>query len=426
VTTGAQVFSNPTVLYTNFYSANFSDYSVVNHHWLSGVVFAGAYRLGGFPAISVLSIGVGLMTFWFFLRIATLTYTFGSANLAAIIALPLLASRTEPRPELFTYACTGIFIYVLTLKPKWIPILPLIQVLWTNLHIFFPLGPAIMAVWLLLSGQKIRSSAWAWFIATVLATTINPNGVTGALMPFTIMNNYGYPLLENRALWLSAPNLFPIVLFAWNAMLVIVITQATHHQRQLHRVMIRGIGFMLCACGVVALRNLPLLGFGAMLLVPEAFIGNNINRVLGYMSVGIVVVLLAMYPGIYSAPRNIGLDHDSKQALSYLSTHPITAPLFNDYDIGGFIIFADFPHTRVFVDNRPEAYPASFFTDTYIPMQQGSSWQQRLNGNDFRTIIFSKRDATVWGRLFLSARIRDPVWRTAFENDSLIILERIP
>jgi hypothetical protein len=53
----------------------------------------------------------------------------------------------------------------------------------------------------------------------------------------------------------------------------------------------------------------------------------------------------------------------------------LKGPIFNNFDIGSYLIFRLYNKSlpagrQVFVDGRPEAYPASFFQITYILMQQ--------------------------------------------------------
>jgi hypothetical protein len=98
----------------------------------------------------------------------------------------------------------------------------------------------------------------------------------------------------------------------------------------------------------------------------------------------------------------------------------------NNYDIGGYLIYNLYPKEKVFTDNRPEAYPASFFNDVYIPLQEN---KDIFNGQDnkyhFNAIFFSHRDATPWGQKFLIERISDPQWAPVYaDRYAIIFLKR--
>ena len=87
------------------------------------------------------------------------------------------------------------------------------------------------------------------------------------------------------------------------------------------------------------------------------------------------------------------------------------------------MIFNLWPERKVFVDNRPEAYPSDFFQKVYIPMQEEKkTWDEQLKIYGFKTIIFSVVDYTPWGQKFLTRIVKDPDWKTVFLDSRVIIL----
>ena len=100
--------------------------------------------------------------------------------------------------------------------------------------------------------------------------------------------------------------------------------------------------------------------------------------------------------------------------------------MFNNYDIGGYLIYHLYPDTKVFVDNRPEAYPASFLTDVYVPMQESDAKWREIDANQhFNVIFFNWHDYTPAGQTFLITRIRDPEWAPVYVDQfALIFLRR--
>ena len=114
------------------------------------------------------------------------------------------------------------------------------------------------------------------------------------------------------------------------------------------------------------------------------------------------------------------------KSIEFFKQEKISGPIFNNYDIGGFLIFHLFDKERVYVDNRPEAYPEEFFTEEYIPMQQNTEiWKEKNKEYGFNTIFFSHRDATPWGQQFLVEKIQDENWAPVFADSySIIFLKR--
>jgi hypothetical protein len=90
------------------------------------------------------------------------------------------------------------------------------------------------------------------------------------------------------------------------------------------------------------------------------------------------------------------------------------------------MIFGLFPKEKVFVDNRPEAYPKEFFSQVYIPMQENEDlWKEESVKNKFNVIFFYRLDYTPWGQKFLINRIKDPAWAPVFiDKETIIFLQR--
>ena len=81
-----------------------------------------------------------------------------------------------------------------------------IELLWVNMHIYSFVGPALIGIFLFenLITQKFQLSQTKMYCAallgTVLALFINPNGIKGALFPFIVLQQYGFPVVENQSI----------------------------------------------------------------------------------------------------------------------------------------------------------------------------------------------------------------------------------
>ena len=101
-------------------------------------------------------------------------------------------------------------------------------------------------------------------------------------------------------------------------------------------------------------------------------------------------------------------------------------PLFNNFDIGSYLIYRMYPKYRVFIDGRPEAYPARFFTDTYLPIQnEYSQFKEEAKKWGFKTVVFSIMDQNPRTVNFLYNVTQDPGWRTVYLDDFMIVLLRV-
>jgi predicted Zn-dependent protease len=109
-----------------------------------------------------------------------------------------------------------------------------------------------------------------------------------------------------------------------------------------------------------------------------------------------------------------------------LKENNIRGPIFNDADMGSYLIGALYPQEKVFVDNRfADAYPASFFTDIYLPLlSDEAKWQEALNRYDFNAIVVYQYDAAENFRAFIRRRIYDRGWSFVYLDPYVLILLR--
>ncbi len=109
----SSVFNNAEtfnqLLKTNFYSYTHPDYSFINHHWGSGVIFYSIEKLFGFGGLSLFYIILSLIVFILFFKLAQKNSNFTISALTALLLIPLIAERKEIRPEVFSYFFIALF-----------------------------------------------------------------------------------------------------------------------------------------------------------------------------------------------------------------------------------------------------------------------------------------------------------------------------
>lgn len=433
---------------TNFYSYTYPNYPFVNHHWGSGIIFYLIKQGFGFLGISIFFILLSLITFLILFDLARTYSNFYIASLVALILIPLITFRTEIRPEVFSYFFTALFFWILSkykenkLTFKWLFILPFLEFFWVNLHIYFPLGIALIAIFMIdqvKDLKKIKNLGLVIFVS-VLATILNPLGLKGVLYPIHIFDNYGYRLLENQTFFFIEKLLsYPPALFFKIGLGLLVISFLYYlwiiykNRRPISiSLVVLNIGFAYL--GILAVRNFTIFGLFALVLICSN-IGNfkNWGKTLNNSSfnflsfplilVAALIFLIILNPAFFQNRQvSLGLASNNLSAIDFFKTQKIKGPIFNNYDIGGYLIYGLYPKEKVFVDNRPEAYPASFFQDIYIPMQEKAEvWQKVDSQYKFNTIFFNRLDLTPWGQAFLISRIKDQNWAPIFVDNYTII-----
>jgi hypothetical protein len=213
LTNGKIIWETKSIPETNFYSYTEPDFPFLNHHWLSGVVFYFLFVLFGFNGLIIFKIVLLLSAFSLVFLVAAKKGNFWLAAIASIPAIFILSERTDVRPEIFSYFFTALFLYSLikfsdnpkTGKIFWL--IPL-QILWVNLHIYFFIGPAMTAGFLLekiianrknLKNNLLVKKLTTLFLLLSAGCFLNPAGYKLAFYPLGIFKNYGYDIVENKS-----------------------------------------------------------------------------------------------------------------------------------------------------------------------------------------------------------------------------------
>jgi len=436
------------VLYKNFYSFTHPDQPFINHHWLFGVLSFGVWKLAGFGGLSLFYIALMLAAMGFFLRAAALRGHFPLAVFFACLALPVVCDRREIRPEAISALFTGLYFYVLTAlslgriqRRTVFIILGLAQVIWVNSHIFFLMGPFLVAVFLwegFARGCKVCvRSLWPLLPMLLALNVCNPSGVAGALAPLNVLKQFGYRVAEVQDIFFMM-SFFPHeTLYAYYLGLIAITAVGI-----ILAVMVRGwkanaafifLAVCMAAGGVKFVRMMMPFGF---FMVPLAafFYGQAEGRWLqknqGMFRKAILVVslgwTLAYAWSLREGPIGIGLEKGVNFSADFFKKAGLKGPVFNNYDIGSYLIFHLAPNEKVFVDNRPEAFPADFFKNVYIPMQEDDAAWRKIDGQyGFNAIYFYRNDLTPWGQQFLVKRIDDAAWAPVFvDANTIIFLKR--
>lgn len=442
---------------TNLYSYTYPDFPFVNHHWGSGVVFFLTKEWLGFVGLSALFLAVSLLTFWFSFRTAWKASGFETAVASALVFMPLMAARLEVRPEIFSYLFMVVFFGLLSavkrgdLHRKWLFLLPAVTLVWVNLHIYHVFGLFILGVFLLesifdsrVSGKpSLLQTGWLVRIGALsaAASLVNPFGWRGASYPLRILGSYGYAVFENQSIvYLLRYSNYPAIAYYIVGAVVLVASMLFAAHRCARGRAAFSLSNLLLAVSFGCLAFFMVRNFAAFAYFGLPLTAMNVGSSLEWeprtlagryktalLFVAVFGLTCLVSPSFWRARGEVGvgLKRGTMSAADFLLGEGIEGPIFNNYDTGGYLIYALFPEQRVFVDNRPEAYPAEFFRDEYIPMQENAeAWQRALAKYGFNAIVFNHAEGTSWGQEFLIARVSDPEWVPVFLDQDLLILVR--
>jgi hypothetical protein len=449
---GETVLKGINHLSTNFYSYTEPQYPTTTHHWGAGIIYYLIWKMAGFKALTWLNILLILPALFFFYKSSRYHAPFSIVFLFSFLSLPLIAYRAEVRPETFSYLFFGIELYLWTRfnnkrANAWLfYIIPFIQAFWVNIHIFFIFGLLLTCIYslyfLILKENKPFRMGVTILLLSVAASFISPYGYKAFLEPFRIFREYGYMVAENQSLHFmqirfpgTETYVYFQILFGIGLATFILLVIRKQWLRILPQMliflvfstfawnMVRGIAFF----GFI---SIPVLSGNVQELL--LLIKKPAKRIFQWLSVPVYLIILILIltrnPLFIPQKQLLGsgvLEGSNASAMFYKNNH-LHGPVFNNYDIGSYLIFHLFPGERVFTDNRPEAYPVSFFRDVYIPMQQNDTiWEEMSQLYKINVIYFYRLDNTPWGQPFLIKRVHDPSWTPVYVDAfTLILLKR--
>jgi hypothetical protein len=460
------------ILHTNFYSYAVHGDPFINHHWLSGIVFYLIWKYVGFAGLNTFYILLGAVTFLLNWRIGQRAAGWAIATAVALPMMPILAVRPNVRPEIFTLLFCAIFLTLLWKRYnqeigwKALLVLPALEVLWVNFHIGFVFGPVFIGAFLLgdlvsrpdphkteAEEETGEAPAHTWrsefyreklyllkrwmfvLLLTAAATLLNPNGLKGAIYPFTIWGNYGIEITENHSILYLEANGYSgeyLVIKFTLIVLYLSLLMAIVRARRFPLPMLL-LSVLLSCMAFFAIRNQTVM---AMLALPAILVNLGASRLpelcdrrrtLAGTVLGIVILAGVGLNGWRAYGRRkslrLGLAKRESAAADFIRTSHLPGPMLNNLNIGGYLTFYLYPQYRVYVDSRPEAYPPAFLQHEYIePLNDEAKWRELLWERQFNLICFSY--ASTWEREFMGRRIFDPDWAVVFHEPPVVVLAR--
>jgi len=457
---GEIILKTSSVPTTNLFSYTFQNFHYINTHWLSELIFYIIFSKVGFHGILIFTSLIVLFTFFIltsYLRFKNISIF--ALAITYILYIGILFERTEVRPEIFSFLFLTLFVTILyknkEKQTKLIFLLPFIELIWVNTHIYFIMGILVTILFLLdellvenpkkllffinnkYSVPKHTSLLILIFVCIILVTFINPDSFSRVIYPFNIFNNYSYSIQENQNIFTLqqiTPRL-PIILFEITTVLLFCILI-------MNRKKSKSVDWMLVICFAIiaasADRNLPLFVFATF--IPFAMnlsailtniskkgiklenIHKSIIKFIGYVC---IVLFLLLEIKSFISTSGIGWEEPKsfESSVDFFITEKLHGHIYNNFDIGSFLIYKMYPKEKVFVDGRPEAYPANFNQTIDMPIQNDPQlFQKAMKRYHFNVIIFAHSYQIPWTAKFVNAIINNPDWKLVYLDGYAFIM----
>jgi hypothetical protein len=378
------------------------------HEWLAEIMMAGAFQTAGFAGIaSLVTLALTLLHLIIYRRagppISPAITFFSFIGLALVLAPYALA-----RPHVLVWPLMALWTSILLdaadakKSPPWW--LPLLMILWVNVHGSFILGLVIYGAISLeaLLSRDIRIGRWILVgLASAIATLVNANGVEALLFPFTVGRMETLHLIQEwgPTTFSSTPFFFSVVAGATAA--------AIWKRRQIPLVRLLLLLFLLIMA-LLHIRHQAWFAIAAALIIPSGFRGDarDVHEAKGW-SLGRAAFIAALIPATLALLLPIRPNEGPAYPVTLLAAVPPelrTQPVFNEYSFGGPLILAGI---RPYIDGRADMYGDAFFLE-YTRIRRGdfALFTQAANQHGIRWTMLQHANAKL-----IEALDASPAWR---------------
>lgn len=388
----------------------------VPQEWLSEVLFALAHRLAGMNGVAWFTALVLASTF------TTLTWGLGRMGVRAPVALAggvtatvVSALHALPRPHILTWLLFILFVLVLEDyrrhgRRRGLVVLPLLMLLWANLHGAFISGLMLVLMYALGAGMERDGrrvvTLLGLFILLLVTSWINPTG------PELVANNVSYlreRFLIDMTVDFQSPNFHTMSTWPFAALVLFSLLITWAGSRKLTwtaLVLLAG----WTAFGLYSARNIPLYALVAVVvLAPPAddLLREKVPAIASHLtwldemnrlSSGWIwsAVVVALLIGLeFSGDRldvwKAGNDFNPKTfpaaAVDALKKSPPEGNMFNEFTWGGYLLYRLWPTKRVFIDGITDFYGEPL-TRQYLQVERAEpGWETILDRFDIRWVI---------------------------------------
>jgi hypothetical protein len=421
----------------------------INHTWGFELILYGTYTLAGLSGLVLLPVLAALATFGVMYR--TLRRG-GTPRPWALILLALAALITKgfwaPRPQIVTYLALAILWAILqdyregrSDRLNW---LPLLMVLWVNLHGGFFLGLAVL--WLVLAGEALdrlfdpRGDAASAAplgrlagvaVACALFALVNPFHVAALTFPLRVAADATAKdfIIE----WFSPAFQHPELRLFEGLLLFLLAAQPA--ARRLSRLADVVVLLAFIHITLDATRNIP--PFVIVLAPVAGSLGTAVWDRLGEarrampraraaaLAALALVVGLAWFRDagprlpVLALPRWGVAGGFPAGAAEFLRQNPLPGAMFNDYGWGGYLTWKLHPGYRVFIDGRIAIFPVDVREDFVTVNNAEPGWQEVLDRRGIGLIVIRAGTA-------LSTVLREAGWAVRYQDPQAVVFQRRP
>jgi hypothetical protein len=408
----------------------------LDQQWGAQILLAQVFRWGSWELVAIMRAAITAASFWL-MYVACRARGAGVRPAAWLTLGGLLVAiyGFEPRPQLIGFLLFAMTLAVVAERerhPRLLWLLPLIVLVWANVHGSFILGPAVLLLaWLEDRRRHLPSSrrTIVVVIASIAAVTVNPFGLRVWSYVVELSSN---PQVRNTIEEWQPPKLTTASGFVFFASVAVVAAIALRRRHEI--AWPRALGLVLFfLLGVTAIRGIIWWALAAPFLLADLYPGRStreeprmMNTAIAVLLVGVGFTLLPWFRQTFASTANSGTVTDG--LLAY-APNAYTTRLADAVEPGTRVfapeIWASWfelvdPQFPVMIDPRIEIFSDAVWHDYDDISHAAEGWQQAVDRWNIGAVALSTEQQSG-----LIAVIRDdPGWRVLYADDDGVLLVR--
>ncbi len=447
--TGQLILATHTIPHTDPFSFTKFGSPWITHEWLSEILIAGIFRIGSYGLLIIcFSLIIAASFFFVYLRCPAQTrpYIAGFALLLGAIAT---APTWGVRPQMVSLLFTSLLLYFLfkyrsTERIFFLFPIPIITLVWVNMHAGFLLGLGIIAIFifgilieLFLSSlfhinafgiPPIRRIVTLCVLQGVclLSTLINPNGIRILTYPFETLTSQAMQQFIQE--WFS-PDFHqlmwqPLALFYLALIGFGLIGKKSISPTNILLTLIFGYAALISARHVplfiiVTIPVLAELAGSVLVINPAVKAQGKLMRIVApTILLCTILAIGGRFIQVVNNQAATEADTFPAAAVNWIADNSPQGNIFNSYGWGGYLIWKLLPEYRTYIDGRADVYGDQFlysFMNTYRAMP---GWEETLDAENIGIVLVEPRSPLANSLLNSSA------WHIAFQDRISVVYTR--
>lgn len=394
----------------------------IAHEWLSEWLIFVLYRVGNYGLlIFVFSVLIACSSLFAYLRCppGSRPYLAGFATLLGALAS---APAWGVRPQIFSLLFFSLFLFLLdryqqVRQARFLLPLPILMLLWVNLHAAYFLGFVVIGIYL-------GGDVFAWIAAAVrrqrlhpgnlmafggvllgciLAALFNPNGYHILLYPFETLTS---PSMQQFIQEWASPDFHQTEWqpLAWLLLALIAAGLMGRHPVSPARLLLTVI---FAYAALRSMRHVPLFAITAVPVLAEQFAGlitrgagerrgddsgvrdgrRSVGRLNAILVTAIVLAAALRFTAVLQEQSQTEQDGFPAAAVDWIVQNEPPGNIYNTYGWGGYLIWRLYPQYLVYIDGRADVYGDDFIY-CYTSIYYGRpGWEQALSAHDVRLVL---------------------------------------